>query len=192
MSEEKPEPKFVKCLNCGNVWKTKAKRPQCSICKSTRTQEISEEEFLKLKDEFNVDQQDSTSESTSLNVDSTVDQTKSTVDQHKSTSTQHSTSGIQHDVESAPKFRDAEDVESILKEGENEQKAKAKTSARKSKKADEEKNGKSKAILLVIGFIAVLFFLFLSLARRGNEEMDEMDEPELDYGNYRGLSPFGC
>jgi cobalamin biosynthesis Mg chelatase CobN len=106
MSEEKTERKLVKCLNCGNVWETKAKRPQCSICKSTRTEEISEEEFQKLKEEINVDQHvedvglaeinvesnvdqhESTSESTSINVDQHVDQTSTS----KSTSNAESTS----------------------------------------------------------------------------------------------------
>lgn len=37
---EEDEKKLVKCVNCGNVWETKAKRPQCSICKSTRVEYV--------------------------------------------------------------------------------------------------------------------------------------------------------
>jgi len=41
MAEEgDSEPKKVVCLNCGHVWETTAKRPQCSICKSTRVEEV--------------------------------------------------------------------------------------------------------------------------------------------------------
>jgi len=36
------ESKQVVCVNCGHVWKTSAKRPQCSICKSTRVEPVDE------------------------------------------------------------------------------------------------------------------------------------------------------
>jgi hypothetical protein len=32
----------VVCVNCGHVWNTSAKRPQCSICKSTRVEPVDE------------------------------------------------------------------------------------------------------------------------------------------------------
>ncbi|WP_202320194.1 hypothetical protein [Archaeoglobus neptunius] len=40
MSEDADEKKKVVCLNCGHVWETTAKRPQCSICKSTRVEDV--------------------------------------------------------------------------------------------------------------------------------------------------------
>ncbi|WP_290597897.1 MULTISPECIES: hypothetical protein [unclassified Archaeoglobus] len=56
MAEEgDSEPKRVVCLNCGHVWETTAKRPQCSICKSTRVEEV---------DSADVDQHVDESEST--------------------------------------------------------------------------------------------------------------------------------
>lgn len=33
----------VVCLNCGHVWNSSAKRPQCSICKSTRVEPVEED-----------------------------------------------------------------------------------------------------------------------------------------------------
>ena len=62
MSEE--EKKLVKCVNCGNVWETKAKRPQCSICKSTRVDFV---DSALINVDSNVDQ----------NVDSNVESTES-------------------------------------------------------------------------------------------------------------------
>jgi|GEM_PF-5982555 hypothetical protein len=37
---EEVDKKNVVCLNCGHTWETNAKRPQCSICKSVRVEEV--------------------------------------------------------------------------------------------------------------------------------------------------------
>jgi len=33
---------WVECEQCGHVWQTKAKRPQCSVCRGTRTKVVQE------------------------------------------------------------------------------------------------------------------------------------------------------
>jgi len=37
--------KYLKCLRCGHKFKSKAKRPQCSLCKSRNLKEIDENEW---------------------------------------------------------------------------------------------------------------------------------------------------
>lgn len=73
MSEEDSEPKRVVCLNCGHVWETTAKRPQCSICKSTRVEDV---------DSADVDQHvESESTSEKSNVDDFFELDDSAIDE---------------------------------------------------------------------------------------------------------------
>jgi len=48
---EEKEIRKVICLNCGHVWETKAKRPQCSVCKSTKTEDLGDEEEIRKENE---------------------------------------------------------------------------------------------------------------------------------------------
>ncbi len=74
MSEEDSEPKRVVCLNCGHVWETTAKRPQCSICKSTRVEDVDSADV-------DVDQQESESTSEKSNVDDFFELDDSAIDE---------------------------------------------------------------------------------------------------------------
>lgn len=49
MGEEKREKKYYICLRCGHKFWSRAKKPQCSVCKSKRV--MLYEDFLKLPEE---------------------------------------------------------------------------------------------------------------------------------------------
>ena len=177
---EDEEKKLVKCLNCGNVWKTKAKRPQCSVCKSTKVKEISKEELKKLKGvesaEINVDQHVENSESTNSTVDSTLNQ-------HVDSENQHDVDGIDDvekiNVESTSSKQD-ELINKLLSDDIDKKEVK-----KEQKKEKESRH--TGALWLVIAFIIAVIMLFLSMAGRTSEEMAENDES----GQHSRLSVFG-
>ncbi|MBO8182035.1 MAG: hypothetical protein H0Z28_04480 [Archaeoglobus sp.] len=167
MSEEgDSEPKKVVCLNCGHVWETTAKRPQCSICKSTRVEEVDSADV-----DVDVDQQESTSEKS--NVDDFFELDDSAIDEL-----------IKEDKPKKKKGRKkkeqkAEDKENGEKKG---------FSIRGGLKAVGSKVG-SGVILIGVGLIFLFFILRGIAARKSRKIVQDMG---MDIQEEQGFDPYSA
>lgn len=164
----------VECQNCGHRFMTKAKRPQCSKCKSYSLKEVIGEEI----NESSSDDFDESSESSTDELMNQHDELMNHQVMNDESSTEKSSTEIQEDLTKDIKG------ESILETKPKKPKKKKEKQEKKEKKEKKEgkKEGSGLSWLFLIGALFTGYMIYRFLRKSEKEEIQEREETGYGFG----------